>query len=218
MFQSSSGGGGLFSGESSSGPTLPTFQEEPACAGMCPKLTYQQRIIGFGCCAAIGWILSFIGTLTLIGGFSAENLRTFVALYVIGNVIALCATGFLLGPKQQCIKMWAPTRRYSTAFYLIMLIVVLVVALTKQNIFLILFLLVIEIMAALWYSLSFIPFGRKMCLAFLRKIGICMPCFAVYDASKEAYDQHNKEQKSQKSSFSVMGGEKKKESSFKLGP
>jgi hypothetical protein len=43
-------------------------------------------------------------------------------------IIALLATGFLLGPKTQCNKMWHPTRRYTTAFYLIMLIVVLGVA------------------------------------------------------------------------------------------
>ena len=95
-------------------------------------------------CAGFGYLLSFIvscisnkmidrsydtqGTLTLIGGPTDKNIRTFVILYVIGNIIALCATGFLLGPKSQCIKMWHPTRRFSTAFYLIMLIVVLAVA------------------------------------------------------------------------------------------
>jgi hypothetical protein len=68
------------------------------------------------------------GTLTLFGGLTDANVRTFVILYVIGNVIALCATGFLLGPKSQCMKMWDPTRRYSTAFYLVMLIIVLAVA------------------------------------------------------------------------------------------
>lgn len=68
------------------------------------------------------------GTLTLFGGLTNANIRTFVILYVIGNVIALCATGFLLGPKSQCMKMWDPTRRYSTAFYLAMLIIVLAVA------------------------------------------------------------------------------------------
>ena len=68
--------------------------------------------------------------MTLIGGVTAENLRTFAILYVLGNIIALIATGFLLGPASQCKKMWAETRRYSTAFYLIMLIVVFAVAIT----------------------------------------------------------------------------------------
>ena len=45
-----------------------------------------QRVFGFVGCAAFGWLLSFMGTLTLIGGPSDKNIRTFVALYVIGNV------------------------------------------------------------------------------------------------------------------------------------
>ena len=66
--------------------------------------------------------------MTLIGGWSDENIRTFISLYVIGNIIALAATGFLLGPKTQCRKMWHPTRRYSTAFYLVMLVIVFALA------------------------------------------------------------------------------------------
>ena len=37
------------------------------------------------------------GTLVLIGGPTPRNITTFAVLYVVGNVIALCATGFLLG-------------------------------------------------------------------------------------------------------------------------
>ena len=94
---------------------------------------------------------------------------------------ALCSTGFLLGPRSQCGKMWEITRRWSTAFYLSMLIIVFCVAITGQNIFLIFFLLFVEICAALWYTLSYVPFGRKIFMAFLRKTGACMPCFYVYD-------------------------------------
>lgn len=110
----------------------------------------------------------------------------------IAVYIALCSTGFLLGPRAQCTKMWAITRRWSTAFYLAMLVIVFAVAVTGQNIFLILFLLVIEIMAGAWYSLSYVPFGRKIFMAFLRKTGACMPCFYVYDAVKAKYDENQK--------------------------
>ncbi|KAJ1419562.1 vesicle transport protein, partial [Ochromonadaceae sp. CCMP2298] len=128
----------------------------------CPKLTYQQRIYGYIGCSIFGWVLSIIGCLVLFGGTSAANIRLFIVLYVIGNVIAICSSGFLAGPQAQCRKMWAKTRRFSTAFYLIMLVVVLVVAILKQSIFLVLFLLAIEILAGAWYSISFIPFGRKV--------------------------------------------------------
>jgi hypothetical protein len=45
-------------------------------------------------------------------------------------------------------------------------------------------LLLIEIVAALWYSISYIPFARKIIGAFLRRQAICKPCFAVYDEAQ----------------------------------
>ena len=159
-----SNGGGLMSGSSNSSGTMNifSFQEEPACAKLCPNLTYTQRIIGFGACCGFGMLLSLMGSLVLIGGFTDTNIQAFVSLYIVGNVMALCSTGFLIGPKSQCIKMWDPTRRYTTAFYLSMLIIVFAVAVSGQNIFLILALLFIEFLAAIWYSASYIPFARDM--------------------------------------------------------
>ncbi len=120
---------------------------------------------------------------------------------LIHQVIALCATGFLLGPKAQCVKMWHPCRRFTTAFYLSMLIVVLVVAVTKQNIVLVFFLLFVEILAAVWYGLSYIPYGRAMVLSFFRSTGVCFPCFYVYDQIKDGTKSGN--------SSSFMGGNSK---------
>mmetsp|Transcript_11628 Transcript_11628/g.17468 ORF Transcript_11628/g.17468 Transcript_11628/m.17468 type:complete len:188 (-) Transcript_11628:42-605(-) len=162
---------------------LPMFTEEPACAKYCPNLTFQQRVIGFGGCAGIGWLLSMMGTFTLIGGPSKKNIITFSILYVFGNITALCATGFLLGPRSQCRQMFHPTRRYVTVFYLVMLIIVFSVAVAKQHVGIVLAMLFIEILAAFWYSISYIPFARKMVIAFLKRT-ICKPCFDVYEESK----------------------------------
>ena len=175
------------------------FPEEPVCAMCCPNLTYTQRIVGFAICAGCGYLLSFIGTLTLIGGFSETNVATFAALYVCGNMIALFATGFLIGPKKQCVNMWKPTRRFTTAFYLIMLIVVLVVAVAKYDldgkIYLILFLLFVQICAGIWYGLSYIPYGRDMVSGVIRRTYICFPCYFVYDECNDAIKK-NKNQNS----------------------
>ena len=43
---------------------------------------------------------------------TTDGIRNFAALYVLGNIIALCSTGFLVGPKNQCKKMFDKTRRY----------------------------------------------------------------------------------------------------------
>ena len=142
--------------------------------------------MGFIGCGVGGYVIAFVGTLTLFGGINDKNITTFAILYVCGNVIALCATGFLIGPKSQCNKMWAPTRRYSTAFFLVMLIVVFAVALAKQNVWLIIFLLAVEVTAGIWYGLSYVPFGRKIVCSFFRSLGIFFPCFYVYDQTAEA--------------------------------
>jgi hypothetical protein len=173
--------------------------------------------MGYIGCSAVGFVISLIGTFVLFGGTSANNIRIFAVLYILGNVIALCATGFLLGPKQQCIKMWLPTRRWSTGFYLLMMIIVFVVAVLKQNVFLVLFLLAIEIIAGIWYSISFIPFARKIVITFFRSLGICYPCFYVHDSIKETCDKHKKSSNSSSTSNSisnVFGAPAKEPSSF----
>lgn len=148
--------------------------------------------MGYAACTGVGFLLSLLGTLVLFGGTNSKNIRTFAVLYVLGNVAALCATGFLLGPKQQCIKMWLPTRRWSTAFYLLMIIIVFVVALLRQSVFLVLFLLLVEILAGTWYSISYIPFGRKIVCSFFRSLGIFGPCFYVYDSCAESCKSNSK--------------------------
>ena len=56
-------------------------------------------------------------------------------------------------------------------------------SLQKQNVGIVVVLLIIEVMAASWYAISYIPFGRKIVIAFLRRT-ICKPCFQVYDSVK----------------------------------
>ena len=73
----------------------------------CPKLSYKQRIIGFCVCCGFGYILSFAGTMILVsGGPNSETIRSFAALYIIGNFIAIAATLFLIGPKKQYVSFF----------------------------------------------------------------------------------------------------------------
>eukprot|EP01035_Chromulina_nebulosa_P018055 gene18055-23701_t len=122
-----------------------------------------------------------------------QRIIGFLTCASVGYVISF------IGPKSQCKKMWDASRRFSTAFYLSMIIIVFAVAVTKQNIFLIIFLLIVEILAGTWYSLSFIPFGRKIVLTFLRSTGCCFPCFAASDA---VHDFMNSKKSSSSSSSS----------------
>lgn len=50
------------------------------------------------------------------------------------------------------------------------------------------FLLFIEVLAALWYSISYIPFARKMVIAGLRRTP-CGPCIEAMDQAKAAVNE-----------------------------
>lgn len=144
---------------------------DDAC-NWCPKLSLKQRVIGFVCTGAVGWLLSLISTSFILHP-TPNNLRSFAALYVVGNIVALCGTGFLVGPKAQCQKMFHPVRRYTTIFFLAMLVVVFAVAMAKQHFALVLFLLFIQILAGLWYAASYIPYGRQMIIDWCKKVCTC---------------------------------------------
>ncbi len=89
----------------------------------------------------------------------------FVMTATIGNIIALCGSCFLSGPKSQAKKMWHATRRVATIVYLGSLVLTLVVAFcplpaTLQKL-LLLVLMICQYLAIFWYCLSYIPFARE---------------------------------------------------------
>lgn len=45
-------------------------------------------------------------------------------------------------------------------------------------------LLLIEVVAAVWYSISYIPFARKLVIQMLRST-VCKPCFEAYDSMQQ---------------------------------
>lgn len=148
-----------------------TRQEEPTLANemceMCPSLTFQQRLIGFGVCLLCGYLLSFLSTVLVISG----DLTGFSMLYCLGSLIAIGATGFLIGPGRQVKKMFARTRRVACIIYLVLLVTVLALALANMPFGVVLITLILQMVAAVWYTASYIPYGRAMI-----KNVVC-PCF-----------------------------------------
>ncbi|CAM9425336.1 unnamed protein product [Hapterophycus canaliculatus] len=55
---------------------------------MCPSMTFQQRLIGFGVCMVFGYLLSFLSTAMVISG----DLTSFALIYCLGSLIAIGAT------------------------------------------------------------------------------------------------------------------------------
>lgn len=138
---------------------------EAEVCSICPSLTYQQRIGGCMVCMTIGFLISF-GSLFRIVQLLTGNPTPFAIMYTIGNVISICSTCFLYGPYSQAKKMFATTRIVSTCLYLFFMGLTLFLAFFPGNIpgriFLLVFAILFQFMALVWYTLSFIPFARDL--------------------------------------------------------
>ncbi|KAJ1457934.1 Got1/Sft2-like family-domain-containing protein [Pelagophyceae sp. CCMP2097] len=138
-------------------------------------MTFKQRLIAVITCCVLGYVLEIAGSLTLLGGASPKNLRTFAVLYVLGNVVAIMATIFWVGPKFMCKQMFKRSRRCAAVFYLFMLVTVIVLACLKVHVLIVLTALVVEIFSAVWYSASYLPKGRWLILQCC-KMSCFKPC------------------------------------------
>jgi len=136
--------------------------------GCMPSLTYNQRLWGFGICFCLGCACSFFATLSWLPGkhSAIKNPSNFAIPYSLGNIVAICSTGFLWGPKTQCKNMFKPIRRVATIVYLFFLALTLIVCFTMKNEngvgFLVIVLVIIQALALFWYCASYIPFARTM--------------------------------------------------------
>jgi len=131
-------------------------------------LGWTSRIKGFAICFGLGFLFSIIGILCLMIP-SRKGMRLFALFYSIGNVTSIASTCFLMGPWKQLKRMFNPTRALATIVAITFLILTLVTVLVKSNPNTLLTLLccLIQFLAMIWYSLSYIPYARDAVLKVL---------------------------------------------------
>ncbi|KAL0548778.1 hypothetical protein IC582_013248 [Cucumis melo] len=120
------------------------------------SLTPVQRLYAFGGCLTGGVVCMILSLLVF-----AKPLK-FAVLFTFGNVLAVGSTAFLFGPGQQIRMMFDSVRIFATAIYLGCVVLALICALWIHNKILTVFAMISEICALIWYSLSYIPFARRM--------------------------------------------------------
>nr|ACU17006.1 unknown [Glycine max] len=123
--------------------------------GLC-SLSTTQRIYGFASCLVAGLACMLLSMIVF-----AKPIK-FAALFTFGNLLAVGSTAFLLGPAQQLGMMVDPVRVFATAIYLGCVAIALICALWIHSKVLTIIAIIIEIGALIWYSLSYIPFARRM--------------------------------------------------------
>jgi hypothetical protein len=136
---------------------------------LCGDLTYKTRIIGFLACSITGWVLSLIMTFVFI--FSEFSVAAYAVTYSIGQILNIAGSCFLSTPEGQIKAMKKKHRLIPSVFYIGLIILTLVIAIATEIKGLVLFLVVLQVFAYYWYTISFIPFGNKI----LKKL--CSSCF-----------------------------------------
>ncbi|KLT45868.1 SFT2-domain-containing protein [Cutaneotrichosporon oleaginosum] len=125
--------------------------EEGAFKGL--GFSRTERIMAFGFIG--GFACSLLGAILLITGQSSA----FAALFGVGAIISLVGTGFLIGFRRQAKLMFKPVRIVATILMLVSLVLTFVIAFLVGGGVAIIF-VIIQWLAMLWYSLSYIPYAR----------------------------------------------------------
>eukprot|EP01102_Stenamoeba_stenopodia_P022263 TRINITY_DN9208_c0_g1_i2.p1 TRINITY_DN9208_c0_g1~~TRINITY_DN9208_c0_g1_i2.p1 ORF type:complete len:171 (+),score=20.58 TRINITY_DN9208_c0_g1_i2:177-689(+) len=118
------------------------------------SLTFKQRLIGFCVCVGLGLLLSILGMIFVF------NVTAFGVLYSLGTLCSLCGTGFIVGPLQQVKNMMQPTRIVCSIVFLVSIGLTLYCAIGLQNVPLVIICVLIQMVALIWYTASYIPFAR----------------------------------------------------------
>ena len=145
-------------------------QTEQLVGGLCPSLTFRQRLFGFALCFCVGVTLS----VTSLFSFSQLLLghpMPFAIKYTVGNVLSLVSMCFLVGPRRQLRNMTSSTRWIAALIYLVAMALTLVscfVFRDRGGALIVLVCIVVQGCAMGWYALSYIPFGRKLLKSCLR--------------------------------------------------
>ncbi|CAE8631682.1 unnamed protein product [Polarella glacialis] len=138
--------------------------------GCCPRITLQQRLFGWVVCLGFGLMLqaaSFGAVTRALMGHPGR----FAMLYTTGNVVAMVGTFFLAGPAKQMRRMSEHSRATTSVVFILAMVMTVVVAEAHfpGRALLVILLVVIQWCALVWYTLSYIPYGRKVAKKLLRK-------------------------------------------------
>ncbi|KAF8717634.1 hypothetical protein AX14_012077 [Amanita brunnescens Koide BX004] len=119
-------------------------------------LSKTTRLYGFISCLAVGFILSLLGSIVLFLG----QVGIFATLFVVGTVVSLVGTGFLIGFFKQLKLMFKPVRVVATIIFFVSIVLVFIAAFVLNSDVLCLVFVILEYLAYTWYTLSYIPYAR----------------------------------------------------------
>eukprot|EP00761_Pharyngomonas_kirbyi_P012318 gb/GECH01012345.1/.p1 GENE.gb/GECH01012345.1/~~gb/GECH01012345.1/.p1 ORF type:complete len:187 (+),score=21.16 gb/GECH01012345.1/:1-561(+) len=124
------------------------------------SLTREQRVMGCLGCIGLG-VLCILISLSILPSVVLLP-RKFAFLFTIGNVLCIAGVTFLVGIKKQFQSMFDPSRAVSSAIYILSTILSLVIALKVGHVILVICMVIVQLGAFTWYTLSYVPFAQSM--------------------------------------------------------
>jgi len=162
--------GGTANGTSGSRWTFWSQHPSEQESSWCPSLSRTQRLIGFGMCVLMGSICF------VLSGFYLPMLifkaRKFCLLFTLGSVFVMSSFSMLWGPWSHLTHLFSKERLPFTLAYLGSLSATLYSALVIQSAILTTMCAIIQIVALVWYLISYLPGGTaglKMMSSFALK-------------------------------------------------
>ena len=124
-----------------------------------PDLTWEDRLMGFAFCFAVGLALS-LSSIFSFPQLLLGDPAPFAWKYSIGNVISLFSSSFLVGFEAQLEQMASPVRLGATALYVCSIAATVFAALGLRNDWITVLAILVQFCALAWYCASYIPYGR----------------------------------------------------------
>lgn len=124
------------------------------------SLTMKQRLGGFFLSMGMGITfiviaMSFVPMIAVFG-------KKFAFFFSCGNFFCVASTAFLVGPAAQAKKMFEAQRAQAATAYVVSLSMTLVAALHWRSSILSIVFASVQVVAVVWYALSYIPYARHV--------------------------------------------------------
>eukprot|EP00038_Savillea_parva_P003825 m.130767 g.130767 ORF g.130767 m.130767 type:complete len:186 (-) comp11291_c1_seq1:313-870(-) len=131
---------------------------DETCKSCMPKMTRTERLYAVCWCFVIGLGCQVLG-LAMLG---MHNIKGFAIAYSCGTTASLTSSLFLFGPAYQLRNMFKETRIFATLVMLSAIALTIVSAIVWKNVLLCIIFVCIQFLAGVWYTLSFIPYARRI--------------------------------------------------------
>lgn len=125
------------------------------------SLSYRERLYGFGACVAVGALFAVLAYVSA----SLLRARPCVVFLSVSTLFLLGSTCFLLGPVAQLKRMFHPSRLLAMLALLVSLGLAIYSGYRNKPFPCIVF-GVCELLAFVWYALSYIPYARSLILSY----------------------------------------------------